>query len=106
MPDNDGFDSPESAATSTFPPQHCRVIAARANGDYAYVLLDTGSIDYPYLYGVNCLRQDGRWFERCDGNAPGWARNIDSDLGTLSFWGHSPVGADVVKIVWPSMNFL
>jgi hypothetical protein len=98
MPDNDGFHSPESAAASTFPPQCCRVIGARASGDYAYVLLDTGSIEYPYLYGVNCQRRNGRWFEGSDGNSPSWARNRDSDVGTQSFWGQAPVGADMVKI--------
>lgn len=90
MPDNDGLHSPESAATSTFPPQYCRVIGAHAGGDYAYVLLDTGSIEYPYLYGVDCQRRNGRWFESSDGNSPGWARNRDSDVGTQSFWGRRP----------------
>jgi hypothetical protein len=72
--------------------------SARASGDYAYVLLDTGSIEYPYLYGVDCQRRNGRWFDSSDGNSPGWARNRDSGVGTQSFWSQAPVGADMVRI--------
>ena len=49
-----GFDSPEAAAMSTFPAEYCHVVAARTEGDDAYVLLDTGPPERPYLYRVNC----------------------------------------------------
>ena len=39
---------------STFPAEYCHVVAARTEGDDAYVLLDTGPPERPYLYRVNC----------------------------------------------------
>jgi hypothetical protein len=66
-----GYDSPESAAMEGFPPAYCHVVAARVHEDDAYVLLDTGSPGQPYLYGVNCLRQNGRWFDDGSSNGSG-----------------------------------
>jgi hypothetical protein len=98
MGDN-GFDSPESAAMDGFPPQCCRVIATRVAGDDGYVLLNTGSPGSPYLYGVNCRRENGRWFEGGSSNGPGWEqRGHDPDVGTLSFWGDAPAGAEMVRV--------
>ena len=95
----DGFDSPEAAATSTFPRQSCSVVAARTEGDDAYVLLNTGTREQPYLYGVNCSRKAGGWHEGGSGNGPGWAQaGPDLDLGTLSVWGDAPAGATRVRI--------
>lgn len=94
-----GFDSPESAAMVGFPPKYCRPIATRVNGDDAYVLLNTGSVTQPYLYGVNCRRESGRWLERGSANGPGWEQpGHDPDVGTLSFWDDAPVGADMVRV--------
>ena len=95
----DGFGSPDAAATNTFPAEHCSVVAARTQGDHAYVLLNTGPTDRPYLYGVNCIRERGRWFEGVSGNGPGWAHaDSDPDIGTLSCWSHVPAGVDRVRI--------
>lgn len=93
------FDSPEEAATNGIPPQSCRVLASRVQGDAAYVLLDTHPEGWRYLYGVNCDRRNGRWCEGTSGNRPGWSRvgPVD-DLGTLKIWGESPMGADRVRI--------
>jgi hypothetical protein len=86
-----GFDTPESAAIVGFPPKHCRVIASRSHGDDAYVLLNTGSGEAPYLYGVNCRRENGRWFEGGSANGPGWEQTgHDPDVGNLSLWGDAP----------------
>jgi hypothetical protein len=94
-----GFDSPESAAMVGFPPKYCRPIATRVNGDDAYVLLNTGSNTQPYLYGVSCHRENGRWLERGGANGPGWEQTgHDPDVGTLSFWDDAPVGADMVRV--------
>ena len=49
-----GHDSAESAAMEGFPKAHCRVVASRMFEDDAYVLLDTGSLGQPYLYGSRC----------------------------------------------------
>ena len=82
-----------------FPAAHCRVVGCRVSQDRAYVLLDTGSPGYPYLYGVNCYRQDGRWFESSSNNTGGWEQTShDPDLGTLSFWDDAPAGADMVRV--------
>jgi hypothetical protein len=97
--DDGGFDSPERAAIEGFPPEHCRVIASRADGDDAYVLLNAGSTERPYLYGVNCRQEGGRWFEGASGNGPGWARTSDDpDVGTLSLWGDAPPGGEMVRV--------
>jgi Ankyrin repeats (3 copies) len=94
-----GFDSPESAALYGFPPEDCRVVAIRSAGDAAYVLMDTHASGRPYLYGVNCVREGTRWFDRASGNGPGWSQTDDDpDLGTLSLWHEAPIGADMARV--------
>jgi hypothetical protein len=94
-----GYDSPERAAMVGFPPEHCRVVASRVEGDAAYVLLDTGSRGQPYLYGVNCSRANARWFEGTSGNGPGWAHvGDDPEVGILSLWGEAPPEAERVRV--------
>jgi hypothetical protein len=101
---SNGFDSPEQAATSSFPANYCRVVAARVRGDDAYVLLDTGSAGQPYLYGVNCARRDGRWHEGSSSNGPGWSQAGPNDrLGTLVVWGEAPADADMVQAEFKGM---
>ena len=86
---------------STFPAEYCSVVAARSQGNHAYVLLDTGPPDRPYLYGVNCYSEAGRWFEGGSSNGPGWEQTDDApDLGTLSCWSDAPIGVDLVRIVF------
>jgi len=94
-----GHDSPESAAMEGFPPAYCHVVAARVHEDDAYVLLDTGSPGQPYLYGVNCLRQNGRWFDDGSSNGSGWHQmGDDPELGTLTVWDDAPEGASAVRM--------
>ena len=94
-------DSPESAAMTGFPDAHCRVVSSRVLAEDAYVLLDTGSPGQPYLYGVNCHRKDGQWFEGASSNGPGWEQTAhDPDLGTLSWWGDAPAGADFIRVAF------
>jgi hypothetical protein len=94
-----GSDSPEHAAMEGFPAKWCRVLARRVHGDDAYVLLDTGSRDRPYLYGVTCKRQDGRWIEGASGNGPGWSQTDEATrLGTWSMWDEAPAGVEMVRV--------
>jgi hypothetical protein len=93
-----GFDSPEHAAMDGFPTECCRVVASRVDGDNAYVLLDTGSPGQPYLYGVNCKRSNGQWFEGASGNGGGWSlTDVTARVGTWSLWGDAPADVDRVR---------
>ena len=86
---------------STFPAEYCAVVTARSHGDDAYVLLDTGPAGRPYLYGVHCHRDDGRWYEGSSSNGPGWAQtDHDPDVGTLSCWSDVPVGVEFVRVAF------
>jgi hypothetical protein len=101
-----GHDSPEAAAMTGFP-AHCRVVGLRLREDDAYVLLNTGSREQPYLYGVNCGRKNGRWFEGGSSNGPGWEQAAHyPDVGTLSLWGDAPVGSDAVRVAFEGAYFL
>lgn len=91
------FESPEAAAMSTFPAKYCRVVASRAEGDHAYVLLDTGSDGRRYLYGVTCFRQDGKWLEGGSCNGPCWSRTGDG-VGMQVTWGEAPPGVKAVRL--------
>ena len=44
-----GYESPEQAAMVGFSAAHCRVVAALSCVDDAYVLLETGESEQPYL---------------------------------------------------------
>lgn len=93
------FDSPEDAATQGLPAERGRVVASRAEGDDAFVLLDTGPRGEPYLHGVYCSRHDGRWRGDSSGDGPGWSQaGPDPLLGTLVVWDLAPEGADRVRV--------
>jgi hypothetical protein len=92
------FESPEAAALQGFPRQHGRIVAWRAQGDDAYVLLDAGRPGEPYLYGVYCSRHDGRWRGDSYANGPGWSQaGADLSLGTLVDWDVAPEGTDRIR---------
>jgi len=94
-----GYDTPEAAAMSTFPPQHVHVVASRSNGRDAYVLLDTGSPGHPYLYGVTCRCRDGRWGEGVSSNGFGWSPTADDgSLGMWTHWSEAGPGVDCVRM--------
>jgi hypothetical protein len=81
-----GHDSPDRAAMAGFPEAHCRVIACQSFKDDAYVLLNTSAPEQPDLYGVNCYRKDGEWFESGSGDVSGWEqRSHDPDLARFRF---------------------
>jgi hypothetical protein len=93
------FASLAEAAQASFPAEFCRIVATSENGDAGYVLFDTGPIEYPYLYGVNFERRNGRWSEGNSSNGSGWSHvGPDPDLGTVTTWGEAPPGADMVRV--------
>lgn len=97
---SDTFDTPEAAALVGFTDAHVRVAAVVAQGDDAYVLLDTGEAVHPYLYGSCVARQDGGWVELASGNGDGWTLTTERELGTLAVWGEAPASADQARVVF------
>jgi hypothetical protein len=64
--DEDGFDSPEQAATQGFPSQFVRVesVQYHPDGNHAVVELMTNEEPDLYPYTVHCARDpSGRWHE-------------------------------------------
>jgi hypothetical protein len=93
------FDSPEAAILSGFPPGAVRIVASRANGDDAYVLLDTRPDGPPYLYGVEVRREPDGWIEGGSSNTSGWRlTEPEAELGSLVEWDEAPIGADRVRV--------
>lgn len=94
------FSTPEAAALDGFPAAHARVVACATAGDDAYVLLDTGPAEQPYLYGSCLTRDDDGWREVASGNGPGWTlTDPERELGTAVVWDEAPEGADRVRAV-------
>ena len=86
---------------SGFPAGHCRVVACEVDGDDAYVLLNTGSAEHPYLYGGTARREGGGWRDGTSGNGGGWTRtDADDEVGVLSLWDIAPAGADAARVRW------
>jgi hypothetical protein len=53
------------------------------------------------LYGVNCHRHKGLWYEGVSGNAGGWSFSPWAEghhLGTWPLWDDAPTGADMVRV--------
>lgn len=95
----DAAQSLADVARSSFETRFCRTVAAREQGDVAYVLFDTGPESRPYLYGINYERRDGHWSEGTSSNGPGWAKVGPMEgVGTLTLWGEAPPGADKVRV--------
>jgi hypothetical protein len=95
------FPTPEAAAMQGFSDAHCRIAASPADGDDAYVLLDTGPEGHPYLYGACVRRTEGGWVPGSDGNGDGWTlTDGESGVGTATAWGEAPAGADRVRVVF------
>ena len=74
------FPTPEAAAMDGFPTEHCRVLAVDADGDDAFVVLDTGPTEYRYLYSGTVERV-----------GDGWIGGIDSNGGGVRKIGHAPM---------------
>jgi hypothetical protein len=99
--DDHGYNSPAEAATAGFPDNHCRSLASQIYMDDAYVLLDTGVPGAPYLYGADCVRIDGRWFELGSSNGSGWHQSGDDpQTGTLSLWDEVPEDVEAVRVMF------
>jgi hypothetical protein len=95
----DQHQTPEEAAMVGFPPQYVRVVATRIDGDDAYVLLDTGPRNQPYLYGVNCKRGPTGWREMSSGNGGSWSLSDEEhSLGTWALWDDAPRGAGRIEV--------
>lgn len=81
--------TPAAAALHGFPPG-ASVLFEDRSGDWAIVLVETGSTEHPYPYEVLCERRartDGAdaWFEVGGANGPGW-RAVPG-RPTVTFWG-------------------
>lgn len=99
--DTQRFASPEAAAASGFPAEHCRVAVSAAEGDDAFVVLDADASGGGYLYGVDVHRHDDGWEAGSSANGPGWTlTDPERELGTLVIWGDAPDGADAVRVEW------
>lgn len=81
------------------PAAHCRVVASLAEGDDAFVVIDTGPAGHPYLDGATVRRVDGGWVGGSSGNGAGWTLT-EGELGTLHVWGEAPAGAEAVRVEW------
>ena len=55
------------------------------HGDFAAVLLETGSGGHSYPYFVLCRRENGVWNEYGSSNVCGWYQLAD-DNGVVVFW--------------------
>ncbi|MBB4634224.1 hypothetical protein [Longimicrobium terrae] len=95
------FATPQEAAMSGFSARHCRVVAMAVDGDDAYVVIDTGSDGFSYLYGGTAQREADGWRDGNSGNGDGWmSTDPERDLGVLTVWDEAPAGCDAVRVQW------
>jgi hypothetical protein len=86
-----------------FPAAHCRVLASAAEGDAAYVVMDTGPVEYRYLYGGTAERVEGGWTDGTSSNGPsaGWTcTDHEGQLGVAYVYDEAPDGADRVRVAF------
>ena len=101
-----GYETAELAAIGDIPARYCSVIASEASGDDAYVLLNTGSTESPYPYGVHCVRENGLWYEADGSNGSSWAlTDEESDRGILAYWDEAPAGADAASVRFDGKDY-
>jgi hypothetical protein len=95
---NSESDSLNDAVRSSFPEEHCRLLALREHGDFAVALFDTRPAGEPYLYEVHYERRNHRWSESSSSNGSGWhLLHLESNLGVVTGWGEAPDDADKVR---------
>lgn len=82
-----------------FPERYCHLVASEIHGDDAFVVIETGSDGRSYLYGVACVRQEGRWVETGSSNGGGWLSGPDPSIGRLAHFDEAPKNADAVRLV-------
>jgi hypothetical protein len=93
------FPTPEAAAMSGFPAEHCRVLASAAEGHAAFVVLDTGPAEYRYLYDGTAERVVGGWTDGISGNGRSAGRTLTNrvgDRGVAYIYDEAPAGVDRV----------
>lgn len=97
-----GYDTPEEAALSGYPPQHVRLLACRESGDHAVALIDARPDGPPYPYVEQLHRTDGRWRASSSGNGEGgWcSTSDDGELGYAWAIGEAPDGVDRVRVIF------
>jgi hypothetical protein len=86
-----------------FPTANCRVLASVTEGDAAYVVMDTGPVEYRYLYGGTAERVEGGWIDGTSGNGPGagWTRtDREGELGVAYIYDEAPEGVDRVRVAF------
>ena len=91
------FPTPEAAAMSGFPAEHCRVLVRATEGNAAFVVLDTGPAEYRYLYGGTAERVAGGWTDGTSSNglSAGWKlTDREGDRGVAYIYDEAPSGAD------------
>lgn len=100
--DPGGYATPEAAARAGMDPR-CEVLASVSEGDVGYVLMNGGTENYKYPYGIDVYRRNGRWHEGSSSNAFGWSLTSDPlngpSLGTWSLWAEVPADVDLVRVV-------
>jgi hypothetical protein len=82
---------------SGFPAEHCRVLASVTAGDAAFVVLDTGPANHPYLYAGTAERVEGGWTDGTSSNGPsaGWTlTDSEANQGVAYIYDEAPAGAD------------
>ena len=97
------FPTPEAAAMDGFPAEHCRVLAVDADGDDAFVVLDTGPTEYRYLYSGTVERVGDGWIGGIDSNGGGvrWTRTDEErEVGVVVLTDEAPPGSDAVRASW------
>ena len=86
-----------------FPPEHCRVLASVVHENAAYIVLETGPVEYRYLYGGTAQRVEGGWTDGISGNGPsaGWTLiDRDAELGVAYTYDEAPEGADAARVAF------
>jgi hypothetical protein len=94
------FPTPEAAAMSGFPAEHCRVLASAVEGDAAFVVLDTGPTEYRYLYAGTAERTEGGWTDGTSSNGPSAGLTLtdgEGERGVAYIYDQAPAGADRVR---------
>ena len=99
--------TPADAASHGYPPGVARPLFVSEHGDFAAVLLETGSSGHSYPYFVLTRRQGGKWEEYGGSNMGGGWYQTDDDAGVVVFWDDAEGLAEPIEIEfkgrrWPA----
>jgi hypothetical protein len=98
-----GFPTPEDAAMDGFPAAHCKVLAVDVDGQDGFVVLDTGPIQYRYLYSGTVKRTSDGWQSWSDSNGGGmrWsATDLEAEIGVVAVCDEAPPDANAARVEW------